>query len=64
MLNLNPLNLPDAHMQQWIMMIVAGMLGFIIGYVSRKKNIGLLKVELASIEHEISEYQLHKAVVC
>lgn len=63
MLNLNPLNLPDAHMQQWIMMIVAGMLGSIIGYVSRKKNIGLLKVELDIIEYEISECQLRKAVV-
>ena len=53
MFDMNPLNLPDALLQHWIMLIVAGVLGFIIGYVSRKGIIDQLEVDLATIERDL-----------
>lgn len=62
MFDLNPLNLPDAQLQQWIMAVVAGMLGFMIGYVSRKRSIGQLEGELTTIEQDLAECHRRKAV--
>lgn len=55
MFELNPLNLPEAQIQHVIMLSVAGLLGFIIGYVSRKRVIGRLENELASIEQAVED---------
>lgn len=53
----NPLNLPDASLQHWVMAIVAGALGFIIGYISRQSLIGQLEGDLANINRELDECQ-------
>ncbi|MVM30545.1 hypothetical protein GO755_10920 [Spirosoma sp. HMF4905] len=55
MFNMNPLNLADAQMQQLIMLLVAGVLGFIIGYISRQRTIRELEGELASTERAIDD---------
>lgn len=57
MFTMNPLNLPDATLQHWIMLLVAGMLGFIIGYISRKGMITQLEGDLASTERELTDCQ-------
>ena len=55
MFDMNPLNLPDARMQQWIMLFVAGTLGFIIGYVSRQRTARHLEGDLASTARALDE---------
>jgi predicted flap endonuclease-1-like 5' DNA nuclease len=55
MFEMNPLNLPDAQMQQWIMLFVAGTLGFIIGYSSRQQAIRHLEGGLASTTRELDD---------
>ena len=55
MFEMNPLNLPDAQLQQLIMLIVAGVLGFIIGFVSRKPTILRLEDELANVEQDVND---------
>jgi predicted flap endonuclease-1-like 5' DNA nuclease len=57
MFDMNPLNMPDATLQHWIMLFVAGTLGFIIGYISRKGIITQLEGELASTERELADCQ-------
>ena len=56
MFDMNPLNLPDARMQQWIMLFVAGTLGFIIGYVSRQRTARHLEGDLASTARALDDY--------
>lgn len=51
----NPLNLPDAALQHWIMAIVAGVLGFIIGYISRQSLIDQLEGTLANTDRELDD---------
>ena len=63
MFDLNPLNLPDAQWQQWIMMIVAGMLGFFIGYASHKQYIARLQGRLVSIKRDLDGYHRSKTPV-
>lgn len=55
MFTMNPLNLPDATLQHWIMLFVAGTLGFIIGYISRKGMLAQLAGDLASTERELAD---------
>ena len=57
MFELNPLNLPDAQMQHVLMLVVAGVLGFIIGYVSRQNTISQLESELTSVGHAVDDCQ-------
>lgn len=55
MFELNPLNLPDAQMQHVLMLVVAGVLGFIIGYISRQQLIRQLEGELSSTERAVDD---------
>ncbi|GAB3957953.1 hypothetical protein GCM10028805_51650 [Spirosoma harenae] len=55
MFEMNPLNLPDAMMQQIIMLIVSTVLGFIIGYSSRQRTIRALESELATTELAVDD---------
>lgn len=55
MFELNPLNLPDAPLQHGIMLLVAAILGFIIGYISRQRTIRQLEGDLASTEREVAD---------
>ncbi|MFD2934433.1 hypothetical protein [Spirosoma flavum] len=55
MFELNPLNLPGAQIQHVIMLIVAGVLGFIIGYISRQRTIQQLEGNLASAERDVDD---------
>ncbi|AUD02846.1 hypothetical protein [Spirosoma pollinicola] len=55
MFEMNPLNLPDAQLQQLLMLVVAGILGFIIGYVSRQRTISQLEGDLASTERDVED---------
>ncbi|GAB3787244.1 hypothetical protein GCM10028818_51880 [Spirosoma horti] len=63
MFDMNPLNLPDAQLQQMIMLIVAGVLGFIIGYVSRQQTIHQLEADLASTERAVEDCYQKPAVL-
>lgn len=47
MFNLNPLDLPGAAWQHGLMLLVAGVLGFLIGYSSRQRETQQLGEELA-----------------
>lgn len=55
MFDMNPLALPDAQLQQWIMLFVAGTLGFIIGYISRQRTIRHLEGGLAGTVRELDD---------
>lgn len=55
MFDMNPLNLPDAQLQHLVMLFVAGMLGFIIGYVSRQSLIRQLEGELTETERAVED---------
>ena len=57
MFNLNPLNLPDAMLQLAIMLIVALVLGFIIGYISQQHIVRQLEGNLASTERDLDDCQ-------
>ena len=57
MFTMNPLNWPDATLQHWIMLFVAGTLGFIIGYISRKGMIAQLEGDLASTDRALADCQ-------
>ncbi|GAB4036143.1 hypothetical protein [Spirosoma gilvum] len=63
MFDLNPLNLPDAQMQQIIMLVVSAVLGFIIGYISRQRTIRELEGELASTERAVDDCHRESVVV-
>lgn len=55
MFDLNPNHLANAALQQWIMLFVAGTLGFIIGYISRKGLITQLEGDLASTDRALTD---------
>lgn len=50
MFELNPSHLPDALAQHAIMLLVAAVLGYIIGYVSHQRTINQLTNELDGME--------------
>ena len=60
MFDLNPLNLPDAQWQHISMAVVAGMLGFIIGYVGRQSTARQLEGELTTLDRELADCQSGK----
>ncbi|MFC5407943.1 hypothetical protein ACFPMF_01385 [Larkinella bovis] len=55
MFEMNPHQLPDAVMQHWIMLLVSGALGFIIGYITRKAAIRTLEGQLSRTESQVEE---------
>ncbi len=57
MFEMNPLNLANATLQHWIMLFVAGTLGFIIGYISRKGMLAQLTGDLASTDRALADCQ-------
>lgn len=57
MFDMNPLNLPNVNLQHWIMLNVAGALGFIIGYISHKGMLAQLEGDLASTNRELEDCQ-------
>lgn len=57
MFEMNPHQLPNAVLQQWIMLLVSGMLGFIIGYIGRKATIRQLESQLNKTENQVEECQ-------
>jgi predicted flap endonuclease-1-like 5' DNA nuclease len=59
----NPYNLADANWQHWLMWIVAGTLGFIIGYISRQTTIRQLEGDLASTNRDLDDCQKTPVVV-
>ena len=57
MFEMNPLNLANVPLQHWIMLLVAGTLGFIIGYISRKGVLAQLTGDLASTDRALADCQ-------
>ncbi len=55
MFDLNPLNNPDAWWQHALMLIVAGVVGYIIGYRSRRVLIVELEDELAGLDTQLDD---------
>ena len=53
MFQLNPLANPDAFWQHLLMLIVIGILGYLIGYVSNKKRTLALEEQLTSLKNEL-----------
>lgn len=58
MFEMNPHQLPDVGLQHWIMLLVSGTLGFIIGYIGRKATIHQLEAELANTTNLVENCQL------
>ena len=57
MFDLNPLNNPDAWWQHVLMLVVAGIIGYIIGYRSRRGLIVELEDELAGLDAQLHDCQ-------
>jgi predicted flap endonuclease-1-like 5' DNA nuclease len=55
MFQLNPLANPDAFWQHVLMLTVIGILGFLIGYVSRKKTRLALEEQLTGLKDELAQ---------
>ena len=55
MFDLNPLNNPDAWWQHMLMLVVAGIIGYIIGYRSRRGLIVELEDELAGLDAQLDD---------
>lgn len=51
----NPWANPSAWWQHILMLVVAAILGYIIGYLSRKSEIGALEAELASLDTDLND---------
>ncbi len=51
----NPLGLSDAWWQHILMIVVAAVLGYIIGYYSRRSEIEGLEIELAGIDASLDD---------
>lgn len=57
MFDLNPLNNPEAWWQHVLMLVVAGIIGYIIGYRSRRGLIVELEDELAGLDAQLDDCQ-------
>lgn len=61
MFELNPLNLPNAMWQHLVMLVVAAIIGYIIGYRSSRSVATSLEAELADLDVELSHCHDSKA---
>ncbi|GHB77572.1 hypothetical protein [Persicitalea jodogahamensis] len=57
MFDLNPLNNSNAWWQHVLMLVGAGILGYIIGYRSRRGTIAELEEELAGLDEQLDDCQ-------
>jgi predicted flap endonuclease-1-like 5' DNA nuclease len=57
MFDLNPLSLPDAPMQHIAMLLVAALLGFIIGFISQRQTIRRLEIDYTRAETDLVDWQ-------
>jgi predicted flap endonuclease-1-like 5' DNA nuclease len=57
MFDLNPLENPNAWWQHVLMLVIAGVIGYIIGYRSRRVLIVELEDELAGLDSQLDECQ-------
>ncbi len=62
MFELNPLNLPDAMWQQIVMLVVAAILGYIIGYRGSRKVAVQLEAELDELDGALIDCRESKAI--
>jgi hypothetical protein len=53
--NMNPNDLPGADWQHWLMWIVAGALGFVIGYLGRQEVIRQLEADLTTADRALAD---------
>lgn len=51
----NPWENPSAWWQHLLMLVVAGILGYIIGYISRKNQLAALEAQLASLDTDLDD---------
>ena len=51
----NPFELGDAWWQHVLMLLVSALLGYIIGYLSRKGEVAKLEEELAALDYEVED---------
>ncbi|MFN8345147.1 MAG: hypothetical protein U0X91_09090 [Spirosomataceae bacterium] len=51
----NPFELGDAWWQHLLMLLVSAVLGYIIGYLSRKGEAAKLEEELAALDYEVED---------
>jgi len=63
MFELNPLANPDALWQHILMLAVALILGYIIGYISRKSLINDMEMELSRLDSDLKYCQDQKIVL-
>jgi len=55
MFQLNPLANPDAFWQHVLMLTVIGILGFLIGYISRRKTKLVLEEQLSGLKDKLAQ---------
>lgn len=55
MFELNPLQMPDALLHHWIMLLICGLLGFIIGYIWRHRTIRQLEDQITKTESKVED---------
>ncbi|MEI7586177.1 hypothetical protein [Runella sp.] len=58
----NPLEFGDAWWQHILMLVVSAVLGYIIGYLTRKGEVEKLEAELAALDFEVDDCQKSKKV--
>ena len=56
----NPLEFGDAWWQHILMLVVSAILGYIIGYLTRKSEVEKLEGELAALDYEVEDCQKSK----
>ena len=56
----NPLEFGDAWWQHILMLVVSAILGYIIGYLTRKSEVEKLEAELAALDYEVEDCQKSK----
>jgi predicted flap endonuclease-1-like 5' DNA nuclease len=61
MLELNPLENPNAWWQLTIIFVVAATLGFILGNLSGKDSISRLQLQLRKLDADLRNYELKKS---